>query len=375
MKKLTQLLTIFMTSIVFAQEDNNILHKDSVPLTKKEFYTAVKQDFSSLVGNDEKSINNSITTNFDKNETSVSAKFLIAPNYLNKNDKFMHLISGQIKIGESTNFLDLGKSKMPLIDLSVQYNWIMNKTWYFNKSSKTEKNNIKKIIIANDSLMKDEKKLLYYQIIEENEKNKIHNWTFKKYHWMSFEINYTNAKYQIFDITKPFDEQLFSEKYSKGSGSIGYNYYGKWIKDNIYWKDKVRPHYVFFTVNYEFKDGNNINKFEKIEITDYEQIEENNIIREVSTTRTAYKGNYKTFKQHNFSSELLIGIQKNISIDLFGNIEISKEFSPIYTYGGGLYFLAKNKKEETTVNLGIFIKKEGAKDPFLGFKTSLPISL
>lgn len=369
MKGTILLLTIFISCNVFAQQE-----KDSLPLTKKEFYTAVKQDFNSLLGNDEKSINNAITTSFDKNETSVSAKFLIAPNQINKNDKFKHLISGQIKIGESNNFLDLGKSKMPLIDLSVKHNWIFNKTWYYNKPSKIKENESKKIIIANDSLMKEDRKIFYYQL-EETEKKKIHDWTFKKYNWVSTEINYTNAKYQILDITKPFDEQIFSETYSKVSGNIGYNYFGKWLKDNDFWKNKLRPHYIYFTVNYEFKEGNNINKFDKVEITDYEQITNGNVIREISTTKTAYKGSYQTFIQHNISSELLLGIQKNISLDLFGNIQFSEEESPLYTYGGGLYFLVKNKKDETTVNLGLFIKKEGDKDPFLGFKTSIPISL
>jgi hypothetical protein len=369
MKGTILLLTIFISCNIFAQQE-----KDSLPLTKKEFYTAVKQDFNSLLGNDEKSINNAITTNFDKNETSVTAKFLIAPNQINKNDKFKHLISGQIKIGESNNFLDLEKSKMPLIDLSVEHNWIFNKTWYYNKPSKIKKNESRKIIIANDSLMKEDKKKIFYQLVE-TYKKKIHDWTFKKYNWVSTEINYTNAKYQILEITKPFDDQIFSETYSKFSGNISYNYFGKWLKDNDFWKDKVRPHYIYFTANYEFKEGNNINKFVKVEITDYEQITNGNIIREVSTTKTAYKGSYQTFIQHNISSELLLGIQKNISLDLFGNVQFSEEKSPLYTYGGGLYFLVKNKKDETTVNLGLFIKKEGDKDPFLGFKTSIPISL
>ena len=222
--------------------------------------------------------------------------------------------------------------------------------------------------------MREGKKIFYYQL-EESEKGKVHDWTFKKYHWISTVINYTNAKYQILDITKPFDEQIFSETYSKASGNIGYNYFGKWSKDNDFWKDKIRPHYIFFNIDYEFKDGNNINKFEKVGVTDYEQVTNSNITREISTSKTAYKGNYQTYFQHNISSELLVGIQKNISLDVFGNIQFSEEESPVYTFGGGLYFLVKNKKDETTVNLGLFIKKEGDKDPFLGFKTSIPISL
>lgn len=79
MNKAILLLTIFISCNVFAQQG-----KDSLPLTKKEFYAAVKQDFNSLLGNDEKSINNAITTSFDKNETSVTAKFLIDPNQIKK---------------------------------------------------------------------------------------------------------------------------------------------------------------------------------------------------------------------------------------------------------------------------------------------------
>lgn len=111
-------------------------------------------------------------------------------------------------------------------------------------------------------------------------------------------------------------------------------------------------------------EGNNINQFDKVEITDYEQITNGNVIREVSTTKTAYKGSYQAFIQHNFSSELLLGIQKNISLDLFGSVQFSEQESPLNTYGGGLYFLVKNKKDETTVNLGFLKRKKEIKTLF-----------
>lgn len=50
---------------------------------------------------------------------------------------------------------------MPLIDLSVKHNWVFNKTWCYNKPSKIKENESKKIIIANDSLMKEGKKIIF----------------------------------------------------------------------------------------------------------------------------------------------------------------------------------------------------------------------
>lgn len=377
MKNYLLFFTFFISLQLFAQNNIEKTKKDTTPLSNKpltpeKFATAVKTDFNSLLGNDEESLNNAFETSFNKDETSVTAKFFLANNKINNRNTFKNLITGKVKLGESNNVFDLSNTKMPFIELSIKYNRLFNTKWYYNKKSEIKNPASKKIIIAKDSLMDTAKQIYFYQLERPEMKN---DWTSMKYRWISLEFNYTNAKYKIFDITKPFDEQIFDEIYSNASGIVGYNYYRKWIKSNKYWKNYIRPHYFYFNMNYQFKDGNNIKKFDKVTVTDYEQVTSGGVTREIETSQTAYKGMYKTFNQHNFSSEILIGILKNVSLDLFSNVQISEEDSPLWTFGGGFYFMAKNKKEETKVNLGIFIKKEGKDKPFIGFKTSLPITL
>ena len=336
--KLITCLILIIYSYTFSQEKSAIIEEQesSDPLTNEEFNLAVKKDFNALIGNDENSLKTALTTNFDKEKSTVSGKFLVSPKFMNKKG-YKNILSGKVEFGESNNIFDIAKSNMPLVNLTIEYTYLPYKSWFYIKKD-------------NNTV-----------------------WTHKRYFWINSSFSYKNNKYKIFDITKPFSDQLYNETYDSFSGKIGLNFYANWNNKEFDFNG-IRPNLFYFNLNYEYLRGNNISKFNKVTVKDYQEIIENQTFREVYTETTAYKGNYKIYNQHLISSEVLFGVHENIIIDIFNNYQIGADEKPIISYGTGLYFLVKNDKKDNVVNFGLFIMKEAQKDPFIGFKTSLPLN-
>lgn len=335
MKKI--ILCIFASTSfnLFSQEIKKTEEKeDTELLTIQKFNCAIKTEFNGLIGNSVSNVNNSFATNFDKKESSIKADFTFSPNNINRNS-YRHSFTGSIKFGESSNIFDFGKSEMPLLNLAFKYNILAYRIWFYDNNS-------------------DGKRI----------------WTHKRYLWFSPQISYDNNKYTIYDNSRSIDSQVYKEKYSKLSGSISGNFYAYWTHEKYRWR--LRPTYFYFQVNYEYKKGNNIDSFDQVEINDYIS-ESNGTAREISKRTIAYQGNYTEKKQQNLNAEMLIGINKNVSLDVFGKQSITDKNDSYI--GAGLYFLVKNSKQEPTVNFGVFLQKNKDKEAFIGFKTSIPINL
>lgn len=331
MKKL-----LFFTLFLFAISLQAQQEESKKPLSREDFQNAVRLDFNNLIGNDPTNVGNSLITTFDKNESSIKGVFTYSPHWNKQN--YQHSFSGSIKFGESTNIFNFGNSEMPLVNLALRWNYLFSKTWFYEKDSEPTK------------------------------------WTHKRYWWFSPELSYDNNKYKIFDSSRNIQDQLYNVNYSKVSGKLSLNFYAFW--DSTYWNTsftRIRPAFFYVVADYEYREGNNVGTFDKVEILDDQPYATNEGSRTVRRTTLAYSGSYSVFNKHIVSGEALIGVHKNISLDFFGSYVISDQEED-YVFGSGLYFLVKNKKNEPTVNFGMFIQKNENKDAFIGFKTKLPIS-
>ncbi|MDQ0107439.1 hypothetical protein J2T02_002558 [Chitinophaga terrae (ex Kim and Jung 2007)] len=343
------------------------------PLSKEQFNEAVRKDFNALIGNDEKSLKSALTTTFDENESSLTAKFLVSPKFLNKLG-YRHSFSGVVKVGESSNIFELGNSNMPILNLSANYNFLPSKKWFYCKSAKFNKslgNNY--VYVWKEPSMSDTIKY-YYHTGEIKAQSLDTIWTHKRYLWVTVGANYNNSKYNIYDKSLSFQNQVYDTTYSGFSGNIGANFYAYWNHTQYEWCT-LRPYFVYATLNYQLKRGSNIGRFKKVDVHDNNYDTLNNMVREVSRKRSAFEGQYEEFTQHKASLEILWGLGKNVIWDIFGDGVFAKGDAPTYSYGFGFYFIVKGKEKEPIVNFGLFIKKEGDKNPFLGIKTSLPINV
>lgn len=334
----------FIVANMFGQTNET---STDVPLNQAQFSAFVRRDFSSLNGNDDKTLKNAISTTFDKNESSLSGKFLLGTKKINKPNKFNKAILGSFKIGQASSVLDFADVKMPLLNFSLTYNHVFKPRLFYSNSERS----------TSDS-----------EAI----------WTHKQYNWVSGGIEYNNNQYKIYDPSRSFDKQLFDTTYSSFVGNIGINFYRWWKQDYFLKRGIVRPSAFYFKLNYQFKRGNNIAKLKKADFIDEKYVVDSstNTTRVISTKETAYRGQYKTSMTHKFSAEALIGINKYLFIDLFSDYAIAENSEDVLSYGGGLYFNAKNEKKEAIINFGLFIKvPDIGEKPFIGIKTSLPINL
>ena len=306
------------------------------PLTNQEFAEAVKKDFNALIGNSVSNVNSSLKTTFDKKESTIKGDFSFSPKILNNNNNYRHSFTGSVKFGESSNIFDFGKSDMPLLNASFKYNFIPYKRWFYANVAGT---NV---------------------------------WTHKRYLWFSPQLNYENNKYTLYDASLSISEQIYKTTYNKYSGNVSTNFYAFWEHEKYNWR--FRPRYFYFQVNYEYKKGNNVDQFDQVTIVDYQTFTNpDGGTREVKKEQIAFEGKYAEATTQNLYSEMLIGLNKNVTIDLFGKQSLVEKNNNYI--GGGLYFTVKNAQQEAQVNFGLFIQKNKDKDAFIGFKTSLPINL
>jgi hypothetical protein len=353
------------------QEKGAVDSSDIRPLTSEQFNESVRKDFSTLIGAENKSIQNSLITSFDKKEFTLTGKW-VKP--LQKPSKqFKHLLSGEAKVGTKGSLLDFKKLDMPVLELTMQYNYIVKKKWFYNYKSTVEKNrNNSKITVWKEENRKDS--MSYYYRIDSIKEKKVDTiWTAKRYLWFSCGMSYNNEKYKLYDMSRSIAQRIYDTTYNSCSANIGANYFQYWNHTEYEWR-KRKLYYIYGTVNYQYKKGNNIDKLEKVDVNVINRDTITNKERSFTRTSKAFEGNYSTSLQHKVSGEVLFGITKTISIDLFGSILFSKsQTTP--TGGIGLYFLAKDKENIPKINFGIFASKESTKPFTIGLKTSLPITL
>ena len=327
----------------FEARGNKELTQVKVPITKSDLKDSIKPIFYTLIGQNANSLNSEISTSFDKDKTTVKVDFTFSPFKENKSEKTIRegenqklILKGKLEVGESTNIFDFGNSDMPIVKLGLDLNFLFKKDDYF-------------------AVNKSERGI-----------------TFTRLNYFTAGFDYNNAQYKIVDVSKAFNDQIFKENFSSWKGGLGYNFYAKWNKETYNFKG--RPDFFYFNLFYTYERGNNINKFEQVDVKDYITIPDSSTNREVSKSTKAFRGNYKEFTQHTVSSEILIGVGDIVVLDLFGDVQISELKDPLYSYGLGLFFNAK-KDNKDKVNLGVFMKWIGNSEPFIGLKTELPIKL
>jgi len=341
MKKILLLFGTLGITVINVQAQTQIkakFNEDSATtnsVSREVFKKALVPTSNSLIGANENGLNTDFTTSFNNDESTVGFKLAI-PIFKNE-EKLNGVLTSEIEIGNSSNFIGLGDIDMPIWKLKLNYH-----------------------VLLKDKVF--------------NIKGKPSDTSYARYHWFTGGVNYINKEYQIFDITRPLANQIYSERYNNFELNVGYNNYRNWT--SIWRRMYTRPSFLYFTANYSLTEGNNVEKFEQVEIQEVEVINDTNQNRIlVRNSKKAFSGSYKEFMQHSFSGEVLIGIKDLFIIDLFGDAQLGGENDPLYSFGFGTYLLINDSDKKNKVTLGVFVKRVGDDQPYLGFKTSLPITL
>ncbi|MGK0378428.1 MAG: hypothetical protein ACJA1Z_002242 [Patiriisocius sp.] len=305
----------------------------------KDTFIKKLPSFNQIMGTSGNNLNNEISTKLEKDKTTVSINFI---SYLENKKNKSSFIKGNLSIGESANLFDLNNVEMPFFNSSISLVLLSNNRDYY----------------IPDSSVKIQ--------------------SFNRFSWVEISVKYKNEEYKMFAATSNFEDQLSKERFSEFGAELSYNFLGQWNKDDFNFR--FRPHSVFFNVSYEFGRNNNIKKFDQVLINDYLIHNDTLNNREVFKSQKAFVGNYKEFLNHTISSQILIGIQHTIFIDLFADLSTSADDSPTLGYGVGLFFSAVNKEQKknenkVNVNVGVFAKWIDNKQPYFGIKTEVPIDL
>lgn len=384
------IVALFSPLLGFAQT------KESTSEKQKTFQKMRSNDFTKLIGGIQEGVRVNYNTEKANIEGSVAKELA----------KSKLLLQGSGSLGTTTNLSSLFSNPgLPTFTAGLSGHKLFTSwsTWYydgtFNNNFAPIEDQNQEISTIDTKVHKDDSaeklQFRYKPLLREKVKSgKLTKterlYTFKRFIWGSLAAKFENSKYQFFDGSRSFDDQLYKAVYESWSGKASMSGYFSWNKADIQWVGKTgnkkwRPNFIFCSFSVQYGLGSNVQQLEKTNVNDISaSTVSGNSTRQIVESTIAYDGIYKEFNTVTPSFEVIISPIKSVALNIFGDYNIinetdSKEVS-IGNYGSiatGLYFYGNG--DSSRVNIGVFMKwtkQELTKSwsDQIGLRTTIPIT-
>jgi len=199
--------------------------------------------------------------------------------------------------------------------------------------------------------------------------------------WFSVFANFDNRTFKLFNSESDFNLQLQNRSFNKFEFGIKYSKYK-------FGRKAFQTHYTIGSLSYLLDD--NFDNLDKLNLNDEAIYFEGNLTRKVTSSQTAYTGNYtKGISKFRFKLDyyLFISKNKNIALHTSPDFIIAESMRGRVDFLFGLFLAALNKSDKSIVNTelvvsfpDIFKKKEMENEQkiessFIGLQVTIPISI